>query len=172
MATTTSGRSPRMVPAPRWRNDCPARIRQDAGNWTASPAPGGTPAAVNFPPPGVPIRHVFVDADSTWRFNDSDTRTVRRTGPALLSTIPSWPTGQPIFGTSSASPVLTVTHYLADRYRAGAITGVANGATSAQRPIPPPLTGFPKCDRRRKSRPIGQVSRPRVRTGGSLRWQR
>ena len=109
----------------------PGSASENAANWTASPAPGGTPGVVNFPPPGVPIRHVFADADSTWRFNDSNIAPASNWTSAAFNDA-SWSIGQPVFGTSSGTPVLTVTNHLVERYRAGATTGVANGATFSQ----------------------------------------
>ncbi len=51
----------------------PGTDSEKAVSWTASLTPGGTPAARNFPTPGVTIQHVFANASSTWRFNDSNT---------------------------------------------------------------------------------------------------
>lgn len=99
-----------------------------AASWAASLAPGGTPAASNFPTPGVAIRHTFVDAGSTWRYNDSNT--APGTGWTTAGFNDSaWPTGQALFGTASSIPVLTVTANLTERYRGGAITGATNGST-------------------------------------------
>lgn len=109
----------------------PGTDSEKAASWTASLTPGGTPAAKNFPTPGVPIQHVFTNATSTWRFNDSNIAP----SPSWTSTSfddSAWATGQPLFGTTSTSPVLTVTTDLTSRYRAGAITGVSNGATFSQ----------------------------------------
>ncbi len=95
--------------------------------WTTNPRPGGTPGAVNFPAADVPIRHVFADRDSTWRFKDD--------GTAPLSTWRdvgfddgAWAAGQATFGTGSTVPVLAVTGDLVERYRAASITGVSNGS--------------------------------------------
>ncbi|MES2920174.1 MAG: lamin tail domain-containing protein, partial [Verrucomicrobiota bacterium] len=100
-------------------------------SWTASLATGGTPGVVNFPPPGVPIRHVLADAESTWRFNDSNIAPAAGwTGTSFNDA--AWSTGQPLFGTASSSPVLTVTANLTERYRAGAINGVSNGSVFSQ----------------------------------------
>jgi hypothetical protein len=99
-----------------------------AASWTSSPAPGGSPATVNFPPPAVSVRHALVDADSPWRFNDSDTPPAAGWTDAAFDDS-AWSVGQPLFGTSSAAPVLTVTGNLVARYRASAIAGVSSGAT-------------------------------------------
>ncbi|MES2438299.1 MAG: lamin tail domain-containing protein [Verrucomicrobiota bacterium] len=109
----------------------PGTDSESALNWTSSAAPGGTPAVTNFSPPPAAVRHVLVDADSVWRFNDSNTEpSAGWTGTSYNDT--AWTTGQPLFGTTSGAPLLTVTSLLTERYRAGAVTGVANGSTFVQ----------------------------------------
>ncbi|MES2657625.1 MAG: lamin tail domain-containing protein [Verrucomicrobiota bacterium] len=109
----------------------PGTNSEKAASWTASLTTGGTPAVANFPVPGVSIKHTLVDGSSTWRYNDSNIAPAAGwTGVAFNDS--AWPTGQPLFGTASATPVLSVTTNLVERYRAGAITGVANAATFSQ----------------------------------------
>ncbi|CAN5347859.1 hypothetical protein BH23VER1_BH23VER1_20880 [soil metagenome] len=105
---------------------------QPAGNWTASAQLGGTPGATNFARAGEVIRHVLVESDAPWRFEDSGTaQPAAWTGTGFDDS--AWPTGAPLFATPSGAggggtPVLTVTEDLVERFRAGAITGVSDGA--------------------------------------------
>ncbi|MEO5916248.1 MAG: lamin tail domain-containing protein [Luteolibacter sp.] len=109
----------------------PGTDSENAASWTASLAPGGTPAAANFAPPGTLIRHTWADENSVWRYNDSNTAPAANWNTNAFNDA-AWPTGQALFGTASSTPVLTVTANLTERYRAGAITGVANAATFSQ----------------------------------------
>ncbi len=108
---------------------------QPPANWTASAQVGGTPGAPNFARPGEVVRHTLVASDSVWRFEDSDTPQ-----PASFTTAgfddATWSTGTQLFGTDAVggTPVLTITQDLVERFRAGAITGVADGGTFATWP--------------------------------------
>ena len=42
-----------------------------AASWTASSQVGGTPGAVNFPPPPGPVTTRMIDLASTWKYNNS-----------------------------------------------------------------------------------------------------
>lgn len=106
----------------------PGTDSEDPRSWTGSADAAGTPGSVNFQQAAAPVRHVFADADSIWRFNDSNTSPAGGWTTVGFNDS-SWPTGQALFGTAGVAPVLTVTSNLAERYRAGAVTGVASGAT-------------------------------------------
>ncbi len=106
----------------------PGSASQDPRSWSASPAPGGTPGAANFPTPGVPVRHVLADRDAVWSYHDSATAPQPAWNTAGFDDS-AWLTGQGAFSTSPSSPDLGVTTHLVGRYRAAAITGVADGAT-------------------------------------------
>jgi hypothetical protein len=106
----------------------PGSAAGNPANWRASPHPGGTPSALNFVPSDLPVVHPLTDADTTWRYRDSTLAP-----PASWQT-PSyddsaWGQGQAPFGSVAAAPILGVTAHLTERFRAGDITGVANGAT-------------------------------------------
>lgn len=99
----------------------------DSANWRASAQAGGTPGAANFPAADQPVLHLLANADSLWRYHD---------GPASPAADwmdspfddSAWWEGLGPFGSAAVTPVLGVTVGLVSRYRAGAVTGVANGA--------------------------------------------
>lgn len=106
----------------------PGSTAEVPGNWRASTQAGGSPAAVNFLSADQPLIHVFTDGDTTWRYRDLTT--VPDTAwPSTGFNDGAWPQGQAPFGTAGSVPVLGVTANLVARYRAGAVEGVANGAT-------------------------------------------
>lgn len=100
-------------------------------SWTSSPLGGGTPGVVNFPPAGLPTKYTFADGDSTWRFSDSNVAP-GSTWNSISFNDSTWSSGQPLFGSSTAAPVLTVTADLVERFRAGDITGVTSGSVFTQ----------------------------------------
>ncbi len=106
----------------------PGLPTDDPTSWTAGPALGGTPGTANFPPPAAAIQHPLITATTEWKYNDTVVAP-----PASWSAVSfndsAWLAGQAPFGTTGSEPVLTVTADLVSRYRAGAITGVADGAT-------------------------------------------
>ncbi|MES2476368.1 MAG: lamin tail domain-containing protein [Verrucomicrobiota bacterium] len=104
-------------------------MRSDtAVSWTASLTSGGNPAVVNFTPPGAPVSHALVARDSLWKYNDTNTAPVAGWSQVAYNDS-AWPSGPALFGTASSGPVLTVTSTLVERFRAGALVGVANGST-------------------------------------------
>jgi hypothetical protein len=96
-----------------------------AGNWSASAQSGGTPGGLNFPKYGVDTVTNVVQSGASWKYTDvvgappSDWAS-----PAFNDS--GWTQGNAGFGTPS-SVALTVTSSLVERFRAGAITGVADG---------------------------------------------
>jgi hypothetical protein len=73
----------------------------------------------------------LVAARSSWKYRDADA--APPAGWADLTFADgTWTQGNALFGTPGGSPpALTVTANLAERFRASAITGVANGAVVA-----------------------------------------
>ena len=105
----------------------PGSDSEKATSWTASFTIGGTPGAVNFPPAAAPIQHEFVTDTSSWKYNDSNIAPSGTwTGTSFNDS--AWPSGQPVFGTAGTTSILTVTANLVQRFRAGSISGVSNGA--------------------------------------------
>ncbi len=105
----------------------PGLAAANPANWRASLTSGGTPAALNFPTTDVPIAHALADSTSTWKFYDGTTAPAANWNTAAFSDA-SWPQGLPAFGSPGQTPVLAVTTNLVERFRAGAITGLADGA--------------------------------------------
>lgn len=98
-----------------------------ASAWVASSRLGGTPGGQNFPSTAPVTRNHIIMGDS-WKYRDADAAP-----PAdwedLAFVDTSWNSGNAALGTAPASTALTVTTNLVSRYRAGALTGLANGAT-------------------------------------------
>jgi len=106
----------------------PGSAAEDPANWRASRIAGGTPATVNYPPDNQPLIHVFTDPDTTWRYRDSTTApTSSWANPGFADGL--WSQGQAPFGSSAQPPLLGVTGALVERFRAGDVTGIPNGAT-------------------------------------------
>jgi len=98
---------------------------EDPANWRFATA---TPAALNFPSPDHPLTHVFTNGDTTWRYRDNTTAPSSSWANASYNDS-TWSQGQAPFATTGSAPALGVTAHLVERFRAGAVTGVANGAT-------------------------------------------
>jgi len=97
-------------------------------NWQASTTLGGTPGAPNQLSPGQPAQHPLVTAATQWRFADDGNPPPAAW--ALTSFDDSaWSQGPGPLGEGFDTMQLTVTATLGARYRAGDISGVANGAT-------------------------------------------
>jgi len=109
----------------------PGSDSEDPASWTASRQSGGTPGVVNFPPPAAAIQHQLVADDASWKYNDTNLSPAAGWSGVSYNDV-GWPVGSPAFGTTGTTPVLTVTSNLVSRYRAGAVTGVSNGATFSQ----------------------------------------
>lgn len=91
-----------------------------SSSWTTSSQIGGTPGAVNFPPADVPIPHVFVENDASWKFDDSGSTPPANWNSTTFNDA-AWDSGQTLFGTTSGGggpAVLTVTDHLVERFRA------------------------------------------------------
>ena len=98
---------------------------EDPANWRAAT---GTPAALNFRSPDQPLTHVFTNGDTNWRYRDN-TAAPSTSWENTSFNDSTWSQGQAPFATTGSAPVLGVTGNLVERFRAGAVTGVANGAT-------------------------------------------
>ncbi|MCW1922427.1 lamin tail domain-containing protein [Luteolibacter arcticus] len=103
----------------------PGSSALDPANWRFATA---TPATLNFRSPDQPLVHVFTNADTTWRYRDN-TAAPSSSWENTSYNDSLWSQGQAPFATTGTPPVLSVTANLVERYRAGAVTGVANGAT-------------------------------------------
>jgi hypothetical protein len=99
-----------------------------AENWGPSPLAGGTPGSANNPTADGPVRHPLVTAAASWRFSDAGTAPPAHWNQPGFDDS-GWGLGPAPLGSGMDASVLTVTGSLSARYRAGAITGVANGAT-------------------------------------------
>ena len=98
-----------------------------AAAWVASSQLGGTPGGQNFPSTGPVTRNHIIMGDS-WKYRDADAAPPADwKDPAFVDT--TWTSGNAALGTAPASNALTVTTNLVGRYRAGDLTGLANGAT-------------------------------------------
>lgn len=97
---------------------------EDPENWRAATP---TPAALNFQSPDQPLIHVFTNGDTTWRYRDNTAAPSTSWENANFNDS-AWSQGQAPFATTGTAPVLGVTANLVERFRAGAVTGVANGA--------------------------------------------
>ncbi len=116
----------------------PGLTAADPANWRASLQSTGTPGGVNFAHPDQPVIHALVDAASTWRYYDAQAAPPAGwESPGFDAS--GWAEGQAPFGSPASEPSLTVTTGLVARYRAGAITGVADGAQFS--PWPDGATG-------------------------------
>ncbi|QJE95493.1 lamin tail domain-containing protein [Luteolibacter luteus] len=116
----------------------PGLAGENPANWRASLRSGGTPGAYNFRSPDEPIYHDLANANSTWRYYD-----LAAAPPAGWNSVSfndsSWSQGLPLFGSTSAPPVLGVTADLVERFNSGALTGVSDGASFS--PWPDTATG-------------------------------
>jgi hypothetical protein len=111
----------------------PGRIAANPANWRASANAGGSPAALNFPSPDQPVIHTLADQASAWRYYDASTAPVSAWNTTIYDDS-SWQQGLSAFGSGSAVPELLVTADLTERFRAGALTGLADGAEFATWP--------------------------------------
>ncbi|WP_367871438.1 lamin tail domain-containing protein [Luteolibacter sp. Populi] len=105
----------------------PGLAAANPANWRASLAPGGSPATVNFPSLDQPISHALADQNSTWRFYDAVSAPPANWNSAAFADA-GWQQGLPSFGSPSTTPSLIVTATLNERFRAGALTGLVDGA--------------------------------------------
>jgi hypothetical protein len=104
----------------------PGLAAEKPGNWRASLRGGGTPGAFNFRSSNEPIFHDLAGSASVWRYYD-----LAAAPPAGWNGVSfndgSWAQGLPLFGSTSAPPVLGTTTDLVERFRAGALTGLVDG---------------------------------------------
>ena len=101
--------------------------------WSVSRQPAGSPGEMNFLPGGS-LDRTLIPSRSLWRYTDAGTAPPASwKDPGFNDS--AWTQASAAFGSgASTNPVLTVTTDLTARYRAGAITGVADGATPATWP--------------------------------------
>jgi len=104
----------------------PGMAAANPANWRASLNPGGTPAASNFQAPDQPVVHTLADSNTPWRYHDSVTAPAASWNSKTFDDS-AWPQGLPAFGSTSSVPFLSVTADLTERFRAGALTGLADG---------------------------------------------
>ena len=105
----------------------PGSAAGDPANWRASLHAGGTPAAVNFRESTAPIPHALVDPDTSWRFFDQVSAPLSGWAAGTFDDS-GWSQGQAPFGSAAATPTLGVTATLVERFRAGSVTGLLDGA--------------------------------------------
>ena len=73
-----------------------------AASWTASSQTGGTPGAVNFPPPPGPVTVRMIDLASTWKYNNSGAAP-DAAWKTLAYAEPGWSSGQAGFNYGSVT---------------------------------------------------------------------
>ena len=104
----------------------PGTTAENPANWTASPQAGGTPSGKNFQDPDEIIVHDLIGSDDVWSYRDEVSAP-----PAGWQSVgfddSSWSVGTAAFGTAGGDPVLGITEHLVERFRAGSVTGVADG---------------------------------------------
>ena len=100
-----------------------------SSSWRTSTQIGGTPGAANFPQANVPVPHVFVANDASWKFDDSG-NTPAASWNSTAFNDSTWSNGQNLFGTEAGDgpSILTVTEHLVERFRASDLT-LNNGQT-------------------------------------------
>ncbi len=97
-----------------------------ASEWTASPQLGGTPGATNFIT--TPTDSSLIATRSAWRYRDADAAPPAGWQASAFDDS-AWTQANATFGTpGGGATTLTVTANLVERFRASAITGVADGA--------------------------------------------
>ncbi len=106
-----------------------ASAEQGAAAWMVSTAIGGTPGEENFPVFG-PINRTLIAARASWKYRDADAAPPTDWASAAFNDA-AWTQGNAVLGTPGAPPTLSVTVNLVERFRASAITGVADGAVVA-----------------------------------------
>jgi hypothetical protein len=105
----------------------PGLVAANPANWRASANPGGSPAALNFPSPDQPVVHTLADQTSVWSYYDGSIAPPSAWNATIYDDS-TWQQGVPAFGSPSAVPELLVTTDLTERFRAGALTGLGDGA--------------------------------------------
>jgi hypothetical protein len=94
--------------------------------WAASGQLGGTPGEQNFSTNQL-IDRTLVAPRAAWKYRDADAAPPVDWASAAFQDA-AWTQGSAVFGTPPAGgPVLTVTANLVERFRASAISGVADG---------------------------------------------
>jgi hypothetical protein len=105
----------------------PGGIAAEPSHWRASSQAGGSPAAANFLSADQPIVHVLTDGDTTWRYRDEVAAPPADWAAAGFDDS-GWTSGQAPLASPGSGVELGVQAELVSRYRAGAVTGVADGA--------------------------------------------
>ena len=101
--------------------------RQGPSAWFASASLAGTPGGRNSPP-DIPTTRSHIASGGSWKFYDADSAPSIEWKATTFADTP-WSMGTAAFGTVADTSGRTVTADLVARYRAGAISGLANGAT-------------------------------------------
>ncbi|MEN8772995.1 MAG: lamin tail domain-containing protein [Akkermansiaceae bacterium] len=95
-------------------------LSDKSSSWRSSSQIGGTPGAANFPSASLPIPHVFVASDASWKFEDSGSAPSANWNSSNYNDN-AWASGQTLFGTTSGGggpAILPVTDHLVERFRA------------------------------------------------------
>ena len=103
------------------------KANEGATAWVASPQLGGTPGGRNFPS-NTPVTRNHITAGDSWKYRDAEAAPPAEWKDPGFDDA-TWSSGNAALGTGSPVGSLTVTTNLVARYRAGALTGLANGAT-------------------------------------------
>ena len=98
-----------------------------ATQWATSSQLGGTPGAQNFTVYGIQTVNTAVASGATWKFNDTIGAPAVNWADASYDDS-AWAQGPATLGTGGSAS-LAVTANLVERFKASAITGVADGGT-------------------------------------------
>ncbi len=95
--------------------------------WTTSTSLGGTPGEQNFPL-NVPVNRSLIATRAAWKYSDTAAAPSAEWAAATFDDT-AWAQGSAVLGSGAGGGAasLTVTANLVERYRAGAVTGVADG---------------------------------------------
>ena len=99
-----------------------------SSSWTTSSQIGGTPGATNFSTANLPIPHVFIASDASWKFDDSGSMPSQNWNRTSYNDA-TWNSGQTLFGTTSEDggpTILPVIDHLVERFRASDLA-LSNG---------------------------------------------
>ncbi len=103
----------------------PGLASEPAESWRASLQMGGTPQRVNFLYSTDPVVTAVIQQNQSWKYYDAVAAPAAGWQQASYDDT-AWGTGNGAFGSAATAPFLRVTSQLRSRYRAGAITGLAD----------------------------------------------